>query len=122
MALRREEFHYEPDERRQAMDETQSTRQHVTIDLSLARYNQIKTEAHQRDQSISEYIGNVLNQSLPEEVAEVQQPRPMSPEMLAKMMTARQQIRSNTKGHIFEDSTELIRQMRNERSEELDRR
>lgn len=45
--------------------------------------------------------------------------RPLTPEFLAKVLDVHEEIRQSTNGRIFEDSTELIRQMREERTREL---
>ncbi len=44
---------------------------------------------------------------------------PVTPEMFEKIMAAREQIFCSTEGQQFEDTTELIRQMREERTGEL---
>jgi hypothetical protein len=64
----------------------------------------------------------MLNQSLPAEAHISQQTKPLTTEILTKILEAHQQILQNTHGYQFEDSVELIRQMRLERSEELDQR
>src|SRR6266702_4603524 len=83
MALRKEEFHHE-DERQEV---TTMKRSRITIDISPELRRRIKVAASQRDLSISEYLGRILE---------------------------------HTNQRIFEDSTEIIRQMREERSQELD--
>lgn len=45
--------------------------------------------------------------------------RPLTPGILAKVLAVHEEIRRSTNGRIFEDSTELIRQMREERTREL---
>ena len=45
--------------------------------------------------------------------------RPVAPEMFEKIMEARERIFRSTEGQQFEDTTELIRQMREERTREL---
>ncbi len=46
--------------------------------------------------------------------------KPLTREKLERVLKVREEIIKNTKGHTFEDSTELIRQMREERLRELD--
>lgn len=121
MALRKEEFHYNPYDR-EIMERTKAAKKRITISISLERYNQIKTEAYQHNQSISEYVGEMLNQTLPAEVSMHQQAKHLTPEIVENMLAARKKIQQDTRGWQFEDSTELIRQMRLERSEELDQR
>ena len=45
--------------------------------------------------------------------------RPLTPEMVAKVMEVHQKILKATSGRVFEDSVEEIRQMREERMNEL---
>ncbi len=45
--------------------------------------------------------------------------KPMSLETFQELLRLREQIKQNHPGQIFEDSTELIRQMREERSHYL---
>lgn len=122
MALRKDEFYYDPHEKK-PMDKTQSAkRQRITINITPELYNRIKFEAYQHDQSLSEYIGEVLYQTLPNQISTIQQVHPLTPEILQNILAARQQILYNTNEQLFEDSTELIRQMREERDKELEQR
>ena len=45
--------------------------------------------------------------------------KPLTREKLEKVLKVREEIIRNTEGHTFDDSTEIIRQMREERSREL---
>ena len=45
--------------------------------------------------------------------------KPLSREKLEKILAIREQIIKNTGGTVFEDSTQLIHQMREERTREL---
>lgn len=47
------------------------------------------------------------------------QRRPVTAEFLEQVMQVRAQVIKDANGYIFEDSTELIRQMREERTREL---
>jgi len=121
VALRKDEFHYESEEQKQPVDRTQSVQQQVVINISPELYNRIEFGAQQHNQSLSDYVEDVLEQALPDEEDSVLEARPVTPEMFEKIMAAREQIFRSTEGQQFEDTTELIRQMREERSEELDR-
>jgi predicted DNA binding CopG/RHH family protein len=116
MALRKEEFHHE--------DKQQETntmkRSRITIDISPELRRRIKVAASQRDVSISEYVGNILEESVPEEVSIKQPGRPVTQETLERLRRIREKILQDRQGKLFEDSTEMIRKMREERSQELE--
>lgn len=122
MALRKDEFHYEPEERKQPVEKAKSANeQQVVINMSSKLYKRVESEAHQHNQSLSDYIEDVLEQTLPGGGESTLETYPITPEMFEKIMAAREQIFRSTEGQQFENTTELIRQMREERSEELDR-
>jgi Antitoxin ParD len=99
----------------------QPNRPRLMIDISPELRRRIKIAAAQRDLSIREYIEQILEQAVPEVEANIaeRQPRPMSRESLERLLQLREQIKQNHPGQKFEDSTELIRQMREERSKYL---
>jgi hypothetical protein len=117
MALRKENFN-EDDEQREAKT---MKRSRITIDISPELRRRIKVAASQRDLSISEYLGNILEEMVPEEASKTQRPgKPLTRETLEHVYQVREEIMEHTNQRIFEDSTEIIRQMREERSQELD--
>jgi predicted DNA binding CopG/RHH family protein len=117
MALRKEEFHHE-EEQQEAIT---MKRSRITIDISPELRRRIKVAASQRDLSISEYLGHILAEHVPEEMSIKQQQRkPLTRETLEHLYQVREEIMEHTNQRIFEDSTEIIRQMREERSQELD--
>jgi hypothetical protein len=117
MALRKEEFH-DDDEQQEA---NTMKRSRITIDISPELRRRIKIAASRNDQSISEYLGRILEENVPEEMSMKQQQRkPLTRETLEHVYQVREEIMEHTNRRIFEDSTELIRQMREERSQELD--
>ncbi len=117
MALRKENFH-EDEEQEEA---NTMKRSRITIDISPELRRRIKVAASQRDLSISEYLGNILEENVPEEASITQRPRkPLTRETLEHVYQVHEEIMEHTNRRIFEDSTELIRQMREERSDELD--
>lgn len=122
MALRKDEFHYEPEEQKQPVERGKSAKeQQVVINMSSKLYNRVESKAHQHNQSLSDYIEDVLEQAIPDDEEGMLEAHPLTPEILARVLEVHEEIRRSTNGRIFEDSTELIRQMREERSEELDR-
>ena len=116
MALRKEDFHDD--------DEQQETntmkRSRITIDISPELRRRIKVAASQRDLSISEYLGNILEQSVPDEASMRQPGRPVTQETLERLRRIREKILQDRQGKLFEDSTEMIHKMREERSQELE--
>jgi len=117
MALRKEDVH-DDDERQET---TTMKRSRITIDISPELRRRIKVAASRNDLSISEYLGNILEENVPEEESIKQRQRkPLTRETLEHVYEVREQIMEHTNRRIFEDSTEIIRQMREERSQELD--
>ena len=117
MALRKEEFRHE-DEQQKA---NTMKRSRITIDISPELRRRIKVAASQRDVSISEYLSQILEENVPEEASIIQRPgRPLTRETLEHVYQVREEIMEHTNRRLFEDSTDIIRQMREERSQELD--
>lgn len=96
-------------------------RPRLMIDISPELRRRIKIAAAQKDVSIREYVEDILEQVVPTEEAskEKRQPRPVSQESLERLLRTREQIIQERQGRPFTDSTEIIRQMREERSEYL---
>ncbi len=96
-------------------------RPRLMIDISPELRRRIKIAAAQKDLSIREYVEDILEQVVPPEEAsmEKRQPRPVSRESLERLLRTREQIIQERQGRPFTDSTEIIRQMREERSEYL---
>ena len=94
-------------------------------DISPQLRRRIRAAAAKRDLSIQKYIDDVLEQAVPQEEESSQQdeqhePRPVSKEALEGLLRLREQIKQNHPGQVFDDSTEIVRQMREERSQYLD--
>ncbi len=116
MALRKEDL----DDDEQQEDNTMK-RSRITIDISPELRRRIKMAALRNDLSISEYLSDILEQAVPEETSMTEQPgQPVTRKTLEHVLQVRKEIMEHTKGRIFEDSTEIIRQMREERSQELE--
>lgn len=95
----------------------------ITIEVSPELRQRIKLAAFQNDISISEYVSNILEQIIPdEETLKLEKRHPVPPDFLEQLLRLRQQIFRESKGHIFEDSAEVLRQMREERIRELEER
>ena len=117
MALRKEDFH-DDDEQQEA---NTMKRSRITIDISPELRRRIKIAASRNDQSISEYLGNILEEHVPEEMDLVEQDvHPVPSDILEEIDRIRERVIRESKGHIFEDSTEVLRQQREERTQYLE--
>lgn len=76
--------------------------------------------ALQNDLSIGEYLGRILEQVVPDEEATTRQRHPATRRMSEELRQLREEILQDRNGQPFEDSTEMIRQMREECSRELE--
>jgi hypothetical protein len=116
MALRKEDF-----QNNEQRETSTMNRSRITIDISPELRRRIKIAASQNDLSISEYLGRILEQSVPLEVGFTQQEEhPVTPEFLEQVYRVRQRIFKESNGQLFEDSAELIRQQREDRTKYLE--
>lgn len=86
----------------------------------------IRAAAAKKDIPVQKYIEDVLEQAVPQEQEEESATqseqhtyRPVSKEALEGLIQLREQIKQNHPGQTFDDSTEIVRQMREERSQYL---
>lgn len=116
MALRKENLDDDDDQEAQAMK-----RSRITIDISPELRRRIKIAASQNDLSISEYLGNILEQAVPDELSMVEQERhPVPSDILEEVSRIHERVLRESKGHIFEDSAEVLRQQREKRTQYLE--
>ena len=116
MALRKDDLYQGYDKGKQAMK-----RSRITIDVSPELRMRIKMEAAKHQMSISEYLGRILDEAVPQEVSLLQlEKKPLTREKLERVLKVREEIIAHTGGYTFEDSTEVVRQMREERSREME--
>lgn len=116
MALRKEDL----DNNDNQPVRTTTKRSRITIDLSPELRRRIKLAALQHDLSISEYVGDILEQVVPkEETVTQREPRPVTRKTWEALREVREEIMRERGGKLFEDSTEMIRQMREERTRYL---
>jgi len=116
MALRKEDFDNDEQQKDNPMK-----RSRITIDVSPELRRRIKIAASQNDLSISEYIGRILERSVPNELSLVEQERhPVPSDILEEVNRIRERVIRESKGHIFEDSAEVLRQQREERTQYLE--
>ncbi len=96
-------------------------RSRITIDVSPELRRRIKLAALQNDLSISEYVGDILEEVVPKEASiEQRQHRPITPEAIERLKRISEQIIQDRGGKLFENTAEMIRQMREERSKYLE--
>ena len=118
MAARDNDVRRQKEETMETQD--QDNRAHVTIDISPEIYEHIETAAAQNNLLIKEYIEKLLEQIVLHNTDTSQQERtPMTREAFEAILRFREQIKQDRQGRPFDDSTEIIRQMREERSQYL---
>jgi hypothetical protein len=115
MALRKEDLDADDEHK-----DNSKKRSRITIDISPELRRRIKMAALQNDLPIGEYVGRILEQNIPEEGTTTRQRRPATRKMSEELRQLREAILQDRNGQPFEDSTEMIRQMREERSQELE--
>ena len=116
MALRKEDMDNNDD---RAVQKSKRTR--ITFDVSSELRRRIKMAALQEDLSISDYLGRVLEQAVPGEVRLTQQDhQPITREAIERLKRISEKIMQDRGGKLFEDTAEMIRQMREERSKYLE--
>src|SRR5215469_5330502 len=108
MALRKEEMGSNDDKKGQ---KTKRTR--ITIDVSPELRRRIKMAALQEDLSISDYLGRVLEQTVPDTMNTIpQEHQPITREAIERLKRISEKIMQDRGGKLFEDTAEMIRQMR----------
>ncbi|HXZ03856.1 MAG TPA: hypothetical protein VEH81_03430 [Ktedonobacteraceae bacterium] len=91
-------------------------RPRMMVDINPELLRRIKIAAAQKDLSIREYVEDILDQAVPSDKRERGRLNSVAIEDLLK---TREEIMLKRQGQPFSDSTEIIRQMREERSEHL---
>ncbi len=111
MAVRKEAFDKENQPKK---------RVRITIDVTPELRRKIRIAAAENDQSVGEYLGNILEQVVPETgTTDEEEEHPLTPDFLEQVYRVREAVIKDSKGEPFEDSTEIIRQMREERTRYL---
>jgi hypothetical protein len=96
-------------------------RSRITIDVTPELRKRIKLAAAQNEMSISEYLGRILEQAVPDELGLVEQEgHPVPSDILEEVDRIHELVIRESKGHIFEDSAEVLRQQREERTQYLE--
>lgn len=114
------EKHYMDDDHYDEEKDATRKRTRITIDVTPALRRRIRLAALNEDLSISEYVEQILEDRVPSEETITQlKEHPVTPEFLEEVYKVRQQIIRDAKGEPFEDSVEVIRRAREERTREL---
>jgi len=91
----------------------QSKLSKFTVDLSRGLQRRIKLAASQNGLSMSEYVERVLDKAVSSDTDVTKQVgHPVTREAIERLRHLRQRIWEENNRQFFEDSTELIRQMR----------
>jgi hypothetical protein len=114
------EKHYMHDDDYEQEKDAARKRTRITIDVTTALRRRIRLAALQKDLSISEYVGSILDENVPDEETSTQrQHHPVTRETLESLREIREEILRERGGKLFEDSAALIDEMRDERTREL---
>lgn len=102
-------------------DDDQADNLIIHIEPELRR--RIKIAAAQSNLSVQEYIERILQQTVPPETPSTQKRTGrLNRAAVDKLLQTREAIRRAHPGQVFEDSSELIHQAREERMRELEQR
>ena len=93
----------------------------LLLDLNPDLQQRIEIAASERGLTLREYIEELLESIVPHytNTNNRRLRRPMSRESFLGLLALREQIKQNHPGQTFDDSTEMIRQMREERANYL---
>ncbi len=117
MAVRKQEFDDHDQQKHQA-----AKRSRITFDVSPELRRRIKVAAAQNNLSIGDFLGHIVERELPAETSPTRrQRRPPTQKMLDELNQVSDLIMQDRNGKPFENLTEEIRRMREERSQELER-
>lgn len=107
-------------ERTGEMERRPAKRTRLVIDISPELRRRIKLAAAHKDQSVRQYVEDVLDKAVPTEKLPLRELRPISAEWVEQLRRLQEQITQTHPGVVFEDSVELIREMREERTRHLE--
>ena len=94
----------------------------LVIDIVPELLRSVSSIAAQHNLSVQEYVRRVLEQSVSSEAHSQQKRQRLNRAALDELLQYREEIRRAHPGQVFEDSTELLRQAREERTKELEQR
>lgn len=100
--------------------ENPKKRSRIAFDVNPALRRRIKMAAARNDLSIGEYLGPILEQFVPDEPATPsQRGYSISDEAFDQLMRFREELKCETNGHVFDNSSEILRQEREKRTRYL---
>ena len=119
MAIRKQEFDSEDDH-----IDSSKKRSRITFDVNPELRRRIKLAALQRDLSVGEYLGNILEQAVPQALSDEasntkRQRQPISQKALENLLQFREKLMRETNEHVFADSAEILRREREKRTRYL---
>lgn len=112
MAVRRHE--HDDDHTEDTENETDSK-----IEISPEIRQRIKRAATKNNLSVEEYLERMIEQAEKHDIVLQEQRKPLTQEKLVAIFRAIEEIQQHTQGQIFDDPVEVIRKMREERTQEL---
>ena len=109
----------------QQTNDTDEQRTQLVLEITPALRRRIERAAARDDLSASEYAARLLEQTVPEEEEEEERTettrQPVTAEYLDRLREFQEQWAKNHPGVVIEDTVEMIRRMREERTEHLER-
>lgn len=101
-------------------DTTGGQRTQFVLDITPALRRRIERAAARGDLSAAEYAARLLEQSVPEQEEQTEAARqPVTAKYLDRLREFQEQWAKNHPGVVVEDTVEMIRRMREERTEHL---
>ena len=95
-------------------------RTRLVIDVSPELRRRIKLAAARKDQSVRQYVEDVLDKMVPTDTPLARQLRPISAEWVEQLRQIQDEWARTHPGIVLEDSVDLIREMREERTRHLE--
>lgn len=94
--------------------------QEIKVGIKPEVYHLLEVAAAEKELSLREYIERTLEEIVAlQQKASEQELQPMTREAYEGLLRLREQFKKNHPGVVLDDSTEIIRQMREERSQYL---
>ncbi len=98
---------------------TSRKRSRLMIDISPELRRRIKMAAAQKDLSVYEYVGEILEKAVPSEASLVERRHGLNPEAVEDLLRTRDEIMRRHPNETY-DSVETLHQVREERDKELE--
>lgn len=95
-------------------------RSRLMIDITPELRRRIKMAAAQNDLTVYEYVGRILEQTVPSETSLTRRGHGLNRKAVEDLLRTGEEIMNKHPDVIFEDSVEILRQLREERLRELE--